>query len=157
MHEEKKELAVQIEAMDHLNETFLRYKMKLLDANHKDPQFRMNATKYHILKTIYQRQSCMVTDISRQLQLSSGATSISLNQLEEDDLIERLRSKDDRRTVKLTLTTKGKTLIEAAMDIRNRLLVDMIEPLSLEERDQLFYLLDKISVQLAKKIDSDEL
>ncbi|WP_254611202.1 MarR family transcriptional regulator [Paenibacillus sp. JMULE4] len=156
MRDGKKDMTAQIEAMDHFNETFLRYKMKLLDAHHKDPQLRMNGTKYHILITIYQRQSCMVTDISRHLHLSSGATTISLNQLEKDNLIERLRSNEDRRTVMVTLTPNGKRFIETVLDVRNRLLAEMIEPLSSEEQDQLFHIIAKISRQLAKKIASHE-
>lgn len=151
------ELSKQIDAMDQLTETILRYKLKLFENKDKDPEIRLNPTKYHILKTIYNKHSCMVIDIARELQLSSGATTISLNQLEEDHLIVRLRSKEDRRTVKTTLTDKGRQVIEEALAARNRILADLLEPLTAEEREQLFGLIQKIADQLARKIASDNI
>ncbi|MCZ8516445.1 MarR family transcriptional regulator [Paenibacillus filicis] len=151
------EIADQVEAMDRLTETFLRYKQKLLENMDKAYDFRLNPTKYHILKTIYKKQSCMVIDIARELQLSSGATTISLNQLEEDRLIVRLRSKEDRRTVKTTLTDKGRQVIEETMAARQRLFADLLEPLTGGEREQFFELIHKMSEQLARKIDSDSI
>lgn len=148
------EFTRQLDAIDQLTEAFLKYKIKLFESKHNEPDLRMNPTKYHILKAIYQCGSCMVVDISRQLQLSSGATTISLNQLEQDELIVRLRSKEDRRTVKTTLTDKGKRVIEEAMHIRNQLLVDMLEPLTPEEQEQFFRLTEKIAKQLSKKIEA---
>ncbi|UUZ83974.1 hypothetical protein LJK88_09520 [Paenibacillus sp. P26] len=62
------EFTRQLDAIDQLTEAFLKYKIKLFESKHNEPDLRMNPTKYHILKAIYQCGSCMVVDISRQLQ-----------------------------------------------------------------------------------------
>lgn len=148
------ELASHFEAIDHMTEMFLSYKMRVLETTHSASPFRMNPTKFHILKTVYRHEPCMVMDIARKLQLSSGATTIALNQLEEDGLIVRLRSEEDRRTVRTMLSEQGRSLIVEAMQTRNRLIKDMLEPLTGEEREQLFRIVGKISGQLERKIHS---
>ncbi|WP_127489074.1 MarR family winged helix-turn-helix transcriptional regulator [Paenibacillus ehimensis] len=147
--------AHEFDAMNRLTETFLKYKMKLIEQKHKEPNWRMNNTKYHILKAIYHNPNCMVADISKRLQLSSGATTIALNQLEEDGMIVRLRSDSDRRTVRTALTEQGASFVKSAMEIRRQLLTDMLEPLSGEEKKQFFAMIDKITEQLALKLERE--
>ncbi|MCM3272454.1 MarR family winged helix-turn-helix transcriptional regulator [Paenibacillus elgii] len=144
--------AHEFDSMNRLAETFLKYKMKLIEQKLKEPHMRMNNTKYYILKTIYHNENCMVADIAKRLQLSSGATTIALNQLEEDGLIVRLRSDSDRRTVRIALTDQGTSFVMSAMEIRRQLLADMLEPLNDEEKTQFFAMIDKITEQLALKL-----
>ncbi|KZE82488.1 MarR family transcriptional regulator [Paenibacillus elgii] len=145
--------AHEFDSMNRLAETFLKYKMKLIEQKLKEPHMRMNNTKYYILKTIYHNENCMVADIAKRLQLSSGATTIALNQLEEDGLIVRLRSDSDRRTVRIALTDQGAAFVMSAMEIRRQLLADMLEPLNDKEKTQFFAMIDKITEQLALKLE----
>ncbi|MBU7318464.1 MarR family winged helix-turn-helix transcriptional regulator [Paenibacillus oleatilyticus] len=147
--------AHEFDSMNRMTETFLKYKMKLIEQKLKEPHWRMNNTKYYILKTIYHNQNCMVADIAKRLQLSSGATTIALNQLEEDGFIVRLRSDADRRTVRISLTEQGAAFVKSAMEIRRQLLADMLEPLSDEEKTQFFAMIDKITEQLALKLERE--
>ncbi|WP_163853760.1 MarR family transcriptional regulator [Paenibacillus elgii] len=145
--------AHEFDSMNRLAETFLKYKMKLIEQKLKEPHMRMNNTKYYILKTIYHNEHCMVADIAKRLQLSSGATTIALNQLEEDGFIVRLRSDSDRRTVRIALTDQGAAFVMSAMEIRRQLLADMLEPLNDEEKTLFFAMIDKITEQLALKLE----
>lgn len=54
----------------------------------------------------------MVSDISKELEISAPAVSITLTKLEAQGLIKRSRDKDDRRKVYISLTPKGKSFIQ---------------------------------------------
>ncbi len=111
----------------------------------------MTNTKYLILRLIFMKQCCMVVDIARKLRMSSGATTIALNQLEEEQLIVRVRSEEDRRIVWITLSGKGRILIQQIIETRNQFQADMLETLTDDEREQLFTLMGKISKRLNEK------
>jgi DNA-binding MarR family transcriptional regulator len=95
----------QLANVDQLLEAFFRYKNKVLDQQQKsETNCKLNPTKSHILGMILREKRCMAVDVARQLSLSSGATTIVLNQLESENLIQRERSEEDRRIVWLSLT-----------------------------------------------------
>ena len=54
----------------------------------------------------------MVSDISKELEISSPVASITLTKLEAQGLIKRSRDKDDNRKVYISLTPKGKSFVQ---------------------------------------------
>ena len=107
----------QLANVDQLLEAFFRYKNKVLDQQQKtETNCKLNPTKSHILGMILRERS-MAVDVARQLSLSSGATTIVLNQLETEGLIQRVRSEEDRRIVWLSLTDEGAQLPRHLMRI----------------------------------------
>ena len=64
----------------------------------------------HTIEIIGKNTNVTPSDIARELMLTLGTVTTSLNKLEAKGYIERKRSKLDRRVVHLTLTKKGKLL-----------------------------------------------
>jgi DNA-binding MarR family transcriptional regulator len=155
MNESKKELTSRLDDMEKITETFFRYKNKLIEEKRGETTYKITPTKYHMLKMIYKKNACMVTDFSKELELSSGATTIILNQLEDEGLITRLRSEDDRRIVWIKLSDSGKKLIEEILRRRNQFLSDMLSTLSEDEKEQFFHLLEKMREGIKKKIEKE--
>ena len=81
---------------------------------------------------ILREKRCMAVDVARQLSLSSGATTIVLNQLESENLIQRVRSEEDRRIVWLSLTEEGEQLAKALNANRGRMTWELLQALTEE-------------------------
>jgi DNA-binding MarR family transcriptional regulator len=83
-------------------------------------------------------------ELARDLELSSGAMTSRLDRLEELGLIRRLRDPDDRRSVVVELTEKGRAAWDAAAEIQGRKEAFFASALSPAEQRQLNGLLRKL-------------
>jgi DNA-binding MarR family transcriptional regulator len=74
------------------------------------------------------------TELYRSLLITSGAMTNRLARLESVGMVERIVDAQDKRSVQVSLTGKGKALLEEAVgthtEVQNRLLA----PLTLEQR-----------------------
>ncbi|PAF32389.1 MarR family transcriptional regulator [Paenibacillus sp. 7516] len=143
----------QLANIDQLLEAFFRYKNKVLDQQQKtETNCKLNPTKSHILGMLLREQRCMAVDVARQLSLSSGATTIVLNQLESEGLIQRVRSEEDRRIVWLSLTEDGEQLAKSLNANRGRMTWELLQALTEEEQQQMIGMLKKIELKLLEKM-----
>jgi MarR family 2-MHQ and catechol resistance regulon transcriptional repressor len=145
-----------LETMDNIIETFFRYKNRLLEQEHLKRNDKLNPTKTNLLCMLYRDQPCMVVDLTRQLNLSSGATTIALNQLEEDGMINKLRSVEDRRSVWLSLSEEGERIAKKIIEFRNKFTEDMMGLLSDKEQEDLFLLLKKIDQRMKERLKNEK-
>jgi len=118
--------------------------------------------QYIILMHLREGMALTSADICQKLPYDSGALTRVIDQLEEQALLERKRSKIDRRNVELQLTTKGRkmaeSLIPMLVELYNTLLIDFTHI----EIDTLINLLTKFignisfkpKVCRAKNVDS---
>ncbi|MGC5771321.1 MarR family winged helix-turn-helix transcriptional regulator [Paenibacillus pabuli] len=147
----------QLANVDQLLEAFFRYKNKVLDQQQKnETNCKLNPTKSHILGMILREERCMAVDVARQLSLSSGATTIVLNQLESEGLIQRVRSEEDRRIVWLSLTEDGEKLAKTLINNRGRMTWELLQALTEEEQLQMFAMIKKIELKLLEKMKALE-
>lgn len=142
----------EIETMERFMETLYRYRNKLYDQKYKKRDDRLNNTKARMLMIIFREERSMVVNISRQLNLSSGATTIMLNQLESEGYVIRVRSVDDRRIVWLSLSEEGKSLAEKIINFRNQYAADLLGVLSTDERDDFMAILKKIEQRIEERL-----
>jgi DNA-binding MarR family transcriptional regulator len=83
-------------------------------------------------------------DLARVADLSSGAMTNRLDQLEQAGLVRRLRDPDDRRGVLVEPTDKGRQLWEEAIGVQARKEALVAAALDAEEREELNALLRRI-------------
>ncbi|AEN89640.1 MarR family winged helix-turn-helix transcriptional regulator [Priestia megaterium] len=144
----KEEISHQLESIDHVKEALLKYKNTVIGEKYDLLPYHLTSTKEAILKTIHDKKSCIVSDITKVLGLSPGAITIVLNQLEDDELVNRIYKKQNRRSVWVELTEKGKKVVEILQATRVDFWSDLLSHLSEEERDQYFHIMKKISQKL---------
>lgn len=104
----------------------------------------INLTQERILMTVRNSDNLPMVTIARAIGLEKGPFSQSVDKLEELQLIQRLRSKEDKRLVYLQLTSKGEELtkiIEESMEAHFRNKMDL---LSEQEINSFFDALDVI-------------
>jgi DNA-binding MarR family transcriptional regulator len=104
--------------------------------------------KFLLLNSLLRLKRCKVNEIAHELNLSSGATTLALNRLEEEGLILRSRDDGDRRIVWVELTEQGRALILRLVEKRQQVWEKMLSALTPEEERELFRILEKMINQL---------
>jgi DNA-binding MarR family transcriptional regulator len=77
-----------------------------------DSMMDLPLRQFKVCLTLY-RESCSMSEISRELKLSPSAVTQVSDRLERRGLIERVFQEEDRRVRKLRLTKKGQQLVRA--------------------------------------------
>jgi DNA-binding MarR family transcriptional regulator len=98
--------------------------------------------QYLVLMILWESDSVSVTTLSQKLYLQSNTLTPLLKRMEEMELVKRVRSQRDERSVIISLTPKGKQL-EAEAPKLVRQLTDHIG-LTEEEAKQLQQMLHKL-------------
>ena len=103
-------------------------------------------TQYLVFMLLWAEDGLSVGDLCSRLYLDSGTLTPMLKKMEEKHLVERRRSKDDERVVRIYLTEEGKKMKEKAAAIP--LQVGSCIRISPEEASALYSLLYKTIEQL---------
>ena len=91
----------------------------------------------HTIEIIGKNSNVTPSDIARELMLTLGTITTSLNKLEAKGYIERRRSKLDRRVVHLTLTKKGRLLDRLHHKFHKNMVSHIAEDMNEEELEAL--------------------
>ncbi|CAH0198178.1 MarR family winged helix-turn-helix transcriptional regulator [Priestia megaterium] len=147
------QLIDKLEKLDQVKTSLFELKRKLLEDKISEQPYNLTITKFLILKFIGVSSKRMVAEISSNLKLTSGATTILLNQLEADALIKRVRDQKDRRIVWISLTEAGETLVNYVIEQRNLFWQDMLFALTPEEQDEYLRMLEKMEKRIRQTVD----
>lgn len=79
-----------------------------------DREFSITGPQLWAIRTIGELGSCSAGELALRLCVHPSTVTGVIQRLEEKGLIERSRKPEDRRTAVLTLTPKGKDLLERA-------------------------------------------
>ncbi|GJQ37536.1 MAG: MarR family transcriptional regulator [Anaerolineaceae bacterium] len=108
----------------------------------------LSLSHFGILMHLYYRGANDISEMGEHLDITVAAASQLINRLVEEQLVDRAESPKDRRVRQLTLTAKGRALIEKAIEVRNQWIERL--PLALSEKQ-----LKTISVSLRDLITAE--
>jgi DNA-binding MarR family transcriptional regulator len=109
--------------------------------------FGLNGGEFDVLATLRRAgepYTLSPTELFNTLMLSSGAMTNRIDRLEETGLAVRTRDPEDRRGVNVTLTPKGRELIDAAVVEHVANEEQLLSALTQTERETLVHLLRKL-------------
>ncbi|MDO5512181.1 MarR family winged helix-turn-helix transcriptional regulator [Corynebacterium sp.] len=95
-----------------------------------------------------------ISQIAREEGIRMPTASNALHQLEQRDLVERIRDEQDRRGVRVQLTRLGESELERVGEERTKYLAEMLGTLSEEDLAQVSELTDIIN-KLADNYGAD--
>ena len=99
-------------------------------------QFKdVSIKEMHTIDVIGTMPNATPSDISKELLVTLGTVTTSLNNLERKGYIERRRSSIDRRVVHLSLTKKGRLLYRLHKRFHNRMVMQVVEGMSSKEKN----------------------
>jgi len=83
---------------------------------------------------IHRSKMCGVANIGEDLGITSAAASQMLDRLVQQDLVERVEDPDDRRGKRISLTEKGRKIVQESMYARQGWIPQLSESLTDEEK-----------------------
>jgi MarR family transcriptional regulator, organic hydroperoxide resistance regulator len=96
------------------------------------------------IKVIGDLAPVKVSDIAKRMYVHPATVVGILDRLESRRLVQRIRSTDDRRVVKVILTEDGKKLVRRSPQVAQGLLVKGLEELTLERLKEIFFALEEL-------------
>ncbi len=91
-----------------------------------------------------EKKDMKVSEISKQLHITSPSVTQIINKLEKDDIVLRNIDPSDRRAVNIRLTDKGIQVVSEAKAVLSATFVGLIDFLGEEDSQRLSVLLTKV-------------
>lgn len=105
--------------------------------------------QYLVMMLLWERQELTVSQIGELVNLDNSTVTPIIKRLEQKQLIEKRRNKEDERVVKITLTNEGKTLEQEARQIPLKVFEAM--SVAIEDWMELKLVINRILKQLKKQ------
>ena len=94
-----------------------------------------------------------ITDIARWLERSTNSITMLVDRMVKAGLVRRVRSKSDRRVVRVTFTSKGKNALKPATQASFEVIRKILLQLSYEDRNNLLGLLGATKYEILKYLN----
>lgn len=104
-----------------------------------------------IIEILGKKRSMKMTEVADQARLSVSTITGIMDSLVEKSLVERTRSDEDRRIVRVELTEEGQKIYGEALAIRLRMVRGMLGSLNSREQETLIDLFSKIVQKIEKE------
>lgn len=114
----------------------------------------LSMPQINTLMRLYYREACGVSDVGQQLGISNAAASQMIDRLVQQDLVERTELAGDRRVRQLSLTAKGRRLVEQAIEARLQWLGQLPPKLSRAQQTAVVTGLDSL-IEAARQIEAE--
>lgn len=105
----------------------------------------LSMPQFGILMHLYYSNNCGISHLGEHMDISAPAASQLVDRLVQHGLVERTEDPNDRRAKQLTLTPKGRELIETGLTARTRWVDELVRLLKPEDYDQVAGTLSKLT------------
>jgi DNA-binding MarR family transcriptional regulator len=95
----------------------------------------LTITEMHTIDAIGMYKKKTTTEVARELLVTVGTLTTSINRLVKKGYVERIRSEDDRRVVKLGLTKTGRLVFRGHQHFHLEMVKSAIKDLNTEEQE----------------------
>ena len=104
----------------------------------KKSQFNdLSITEMHTIEAIGMYKKKTSSEVAKELSITVGTLTVAINNLVKKGYVERLRSEEDRRVVKLGLTKKGKLLFRVHQHFHREMVKNILKGMEQEEEQAL--------------------
>ncbi|HEV2389875.1 MAG TPA: MarR family winged helix-turn-helix transcriptional regulator [Nitrososphaerales archaeon] len=115
------------------------------DAEKNLMRIDLNVAELRILKVLREKGSSPMNRFASETMLSQPSITGLVDKLEERGLVERVRSREDRREVLIAITAKGDQAYSKGMDLHRQFVERVFAVLDGEEAQSLVSLLKKLA------------
>ena len=108
-------------------------------------QQKLTAPQFNVLEVLSRRGPIPLKRISEELMVTGANITCVVDNLEKEDLVKRVHSKEDRRVINAELTDKGREKIDGIMPDYAKHMAEITSVLSDDEQKALSDLLEKLN------------
>lgn len=95
----------------------------------------LTSAQFAVLEVLYHKGSLSVGEIVKSILTTSGNITVVIKNLERDGLVRRKAKKEDRRVGIISITAKGRKLIEQVFPDQLGIIMDFFELIEPEEKE----------------------
>lgn len=110
--------------------------------------YGLTTTQFSVIEALGHLGPLKVGELCKKMLVSGGNMTLVLDNLEKQELIERVHSKEDRRAILVQLTMKGDNLFTNTFDHHAKRINEIFSVLSKKEQNELGTLLKKLGLSL---------
>lgn len=126
----------------------IRQKLARVDKLNPKVSQVLSVQEAHALLSIGAGERMTMSAIADRLQLSLSSMTTVVDKLEKKKFVARVRQKDDRRVVEVTLTRAGHKFYDIVRDSHLEFVTQLLKALDTAEQDTLLNLFRKITANL---------
>ena len=115
-------------------------------------EFDLNKSQAGVLFTLHQSDSMSQKELAARLNVTPPSITASIQKMERDGYLTRHPDPKDQRVMRLSLTEKGKSCIQAVKDVADRMEEILFQGMSLEEK----LLFRRLMIQAGDNLESYE-
>ncbi|MFH0731504.1 MAG: MarR family transcriptional regulator [Candidatus Omnitrophota bacterium] len=101
-----------------------------------------------ILEYLYREKTCIMSDIAKLLCVSMSAATGLTDRMVKNGLLQRSHSTQDRRIVRITITSRGMKVARSVAVQRYKMIKKVFGRISVEDRRKYLQILRKVHEQL---------
>ena len=117
----------------------------------------LTTEKFSILAAItYINEPARITDIAQWMGRSTNSISMIIDRMVKAGLVRRVRSRGDRRVVRVIITSKGQDAVEPAMQAGWEFIHKIMLPFSHEDRHTFAKLLETLRYETLNYLNPEE-
>ena len=113
--------------------------------------YGLTGPQFSVIEALGHLGPMKITNFCSKLLVSGGNVTVVVDNLEKTGLVERVHSKDDRRTIVVQLTPKGKKLFHQIFVKHAAHITKLASILTESEQEQLAALLKKLGIGLKEQ------
>ncbi|MCI0707321.1 MAG: MarR family transcriptional regulator [Ignavibacteriae bacterium] len=115
-------------------------------------RYGVTQAQFGALETLGHLGPLTLGELCKKQLVSGGNMTVVVDNLEKEELVERIPSTEDRRVVLVQLTKKGKRLFDEIFVQHAQCVADLASVLTEEEQDELGRLSKKLGMSLQKRL-----
>lgn len=96
-------------------------------------QFPITPPQFVALQWLWEDGDMTIGELSNKLYLACSTTTDLVDRMEKNELVERVKSENDRRVVRIHLLEKGETIIQEVINKRQNYLSEVLSNFNKEE------------------------
>ena len=104
----------------------------------------------HIIDAIGSKETKNMSTLARKLKVTVGTLTIAINNLVKKGYVNRLRSKEDKRVVLISLSEKGERAYAKHSEFHSDMVKTILNGLSEEQTQRLIEVLNKVHLFINK-------
>lgn len=116
----------------------------------------LSVAEMHTLVAVGKHDPDTMTNIASKLLINVSTLSIAINKLEKKGYVERIRTEEDRRVVRIKLTNKGRKALEAHEKFYFNMVEEACGDMDEQEKRIFIQSLENMSEFFMKKLSSYE-
>ena len=131
-----------VESMDKLSVFMENFKKKILTGDLKNFTLR----QLYYIELINKNDDISVSELAKMLEVKKSTVSIAVNQLIDQNIVNKIQSSTDKRQYFLELTPKGEKLMEMHMQVHKNAIKHILEILNPQEVENFIEIVNKITM-----------